>query len=116
MIEDKFTDYQILVLAVIFFTDLISACVVWFVCFALIRFDKFRNAVSEAIQNADEKFHWQDAKNVSYLVAGFLSASFTANIIGIFVYAQLFDVGPAALVTLLVGVTFTLFGIAWKKN
>lgn len=110
-----FTDYQLLVITSVGFMDIIASVIVWFVVYALIRYDGFRRGATEAIQDGDEKFHWMDAKNVSYLVAGFLCALFTMHIAGILMYAKMFDTGPMLFLGLFVAATFSLLGIAWKK-
>jgi hypothetical protein len=109
------TDYQIIIIVVMVLMNLICAFIVVFVCYALIRFKEFREAIVEAIQNGDKIYHWIDAKSFGFFVAGFLSAWFTMNMSGAFVYAKMFDVGAMAFIGLFVAITFTLWGIAWKK-
>jgi hypothetical protein len=108
-------DYQKLILFVLFFMDLLAAGITVFSCYAVIRFDKLRKAMAEAIQDGDEKYHWIDAKSFGFFVAGWISALFTMNMAIVFAFASMFDIGPMAFIGLFVGVTFTLWGIAWKK-
>lgn len=89
--------------------------IVVFSAFGIIRFEGFRSVVSEAVQDADGKFHWLDARNFAFLVAGFLSAWFTMNLAFIFCFSKMFDPGPLAVLVFFSGITFTLWGIAWKK-
>lgn len=109
------TDYQIIIIVVMVLMNLICAFIVVFVCYALIRFKEFREAIVEAIQNGDKIYHWIDAKSFGFFVAGFLAAWFTMNMSGAFAYAKMFDIGAMAFIGLFVAITFTLWGIAWKK-
>lgn len=109
------SDYQIIILAVMFIMNLGAAVFGVFVSYSIIRFEWFRAAAREAIQDADDKFHWHDAKSFSLFVAGWFSAWFTMNIAGIFLYEKMFGVEPMLFLGLFITVTFTLWGIAWKK-
>ncbi len=111
----KFTDYQVLILLVMAGMNLVCAFIVVFVCYALIRFREFREGIVEAIQNGDKIYHWNDAKSFGFFIAGFLAAWFTMNVSGVFAYAKMFDMGSMAFIGLFVAITFTLWGIAWKK-
>jgi hypothetical protein len=86
-----------------------------FGAYSIIRFAGFRDALKEAIQDADTKFHWIDAKSFSSFVAGWFSAWFTMNVGGVLLYEKMFEVGPMAFLGIFITVTFTLWGIAWKK-
>jgi len=81
----------------------------------VIRFHEFRSGLVQAIQDGDNIFHWKDAKSAAHLVAGCLSAMFTMGITLIFIYSKSFDPGSIAILVLFCGVTFTLWGLAWKK-
>jgi hypothetical protein len=111
-----FTDYQILIIACLGFLNMVCAGIVWLFCFALIRYKGFRDGLVEAIQNGDKVYHWADAKSFGFFLAGYLCAWFTMNLGGIFAFAKMFEIGPMGFLGLFVGVTFTLWGIAWKKN
>jgi hypothetical protein len=108
-------DYQKLTLFVLFFMDALAGGIVVFSCYALVRFEKFRRALTQAIQDGDEVFHWTDAKAFGFFVAGWICALFTMNMALVFAFARMFDIGSGAFLTLFVGITFTLWGIAWKK-
>jgi hypothetical protein len=110
-----FTDYQILVLLCMGGMNFVCASLVVFVCYALVRFQTFREGLSEAIQDGDKVFHWVDAKSFGFFVAGCLSAWFTMNLAFIFAYGKMFEVGPDIFLGIFVSVTFALWGIAWKK-
>lgn len=110
-----FTDYEFLILLVMAILNLICAFLVVFVCYAMIRFKEFREGIVEAIQNGDKVYHWNDAKSFGFFIAGYLAAWFTMNIAGVFAYERLFDIGAMAFLGLFVAITFTLWGIAWKK-
>lgn len=111
----KFTDYQLLILLVLVGMNTVCAFIVVFVCYALIRFREFREGIVEAIQNGDKIYHWNDAKSFGFFIAGYLAAWFTMNVSAVFAYAKMFDLGAMAFVGLFVAITFTLWGIAWKK-
>jgi len=81
-----------------------------------VKFKDVRNHILEAAQDGDRVTNWIDGKNVVSLVLGLINAWFTWNLILVFVYHKMFDTGPAALVGLMVTITFTLLGIAWKKH
>ncbi len=115
VMNHAFTDYQLLVLAVMALMNMICGFLLWFVCYALIRFPKFREGLTQAIQNGDEIFHWIDAKSFGFFVAGYLSAWFTMNIAGIIVFAKMFGAGEIVFIGVFISVTFALWGIAWKK-
>lgn len=108
-------DYQKLILFVLVFMDTLAAGLCVFSCYAVIRFEKLRKAMAEAIQDGDEKYHWIDAKAFGFFVAGWICALFTMNMALVFAFAHMFDLGPMAFLGLFVTVTFTLWGIAWKK-
>lgn len=110
-----FTDYQLLVLALSGVLNLICCCVVIFVCYAIVKWESFRSAVAEAIQDNDKAYNWIDARNVGLFVAGYLCAWFTMNITTVFVYNKMFEAGPLFVIGTFIAVTFTLWGIAWKK-
>jgi hypothetical protein len=109
------TDYQILILLFQAVLNAVCAAIVVFVCYSLIRFKEFREKLSEAIQDGDKVFHWIDAKSFGFFVAGYLCAWFTMNLAGVFAFAKMFDLGAMAFLSLFVAITFTLWGIAWKK-
>lgn len=111
----RFTDYQVLILAGAALMNMVCCGLVVYVCYVVIRFKEFRSGLTQAIQDGDNIFHWIDAKSFGFFVAGWLSAWFTMNIAWVFVYEKMFDVGPMAFVGLFIGVTFTLWGIAWKR-
>jgi hypothetical protein len=108
-------DYQKLVLFVLIFMDGLAAAMVVFSGYAVVRFPRLRKALEEAIQDGDEKYHWIDAKSFGFFVAGWISALFTMNMALVFAFARMFDLGPMGFIALFVAVTFTLWGIAWKK-
>lgn len=111
----NFTDYQTLILVCSAVMNLICCCIVVFVCYALIRFKEFREGFIEAIQDGDNVFNWLDAKSFGFFIAGFLSAWFTMNMSFIFAFAKMFELGPMGFIGLFIGVTFTLWGIAYKR-
>jgi hypothetical protein len=111
----RFTDYQVMVLITWSAMNLLCGFLVVFTCYALVRYPRFREGLSQAIQNGDNIFHWIDAKSFGFFVAGFLCALFTMNITWIFVYEKMFELGPFGFVGFFTAVTFTLWGIAWKK-
>jgi len=86
-----------------------------FCCWLIVRFKEFRDHLLQAAQDGDNITHWVDGKNVVSLVLGLFSAWATFNIILLFVFHKMFDTGPGALVGLMITITFTLLGIAWKK-
>lgn len=111
-----FTDYQVLVLLSLALINGICGGIVVFFCYVVIRFVEFRKGLIEAIQDGDEIFHWKDARSFGYFVAGCVSGWFTMDMAGIFVYEKMFDVGPMAFLAIPITVTFSLWGIAWKKS
>jgi hypothetical protein len=98
------------------FMDLIFSAIVCFFSYAVIKFKELRSAMAEAIQNGDKIFHWLDAKRFSCFVAGCIMFVFTINVIGVFLFASL-EIAWSSLVFIgmLFGVTFTLWGVAWKN-
>jgi hypothetical protein len=112
----RFTDYQALIISFSALLNLICCCLVVFTCYTVVRFKEFRDALTEAIQDGDKVFHWVDAKSFGYFIAGWLSAWFTMNVAFVFAYEKMFDLGPLGFLGMFIGVTFTLWGIAWKKN
>lgn len=111
-----FTDYQVLVLLSLACMNAMCGGIVVFFCYAIIRFKEFRDGLIEAIQDGDEIFHWKDAKSFGYFVGGCVSAWFTMDMAGVLAYEKMFDVGPMAFLGILITVTFSLWGIAWKKG
>lgn len=111
----RFTDYQYIIIFVMIFMDLISSGLVIYFCYCLFRFSELRKAAAQAIQDGDEIFHWSDAKNITYLVAGLLCGLFTMNLGCAFAFAQMFQAEHIVFITVFAGATFTLLGIAWKK-
>jgi hypothetical protein len=82
----------------------------------MLRFEQLRVHLLQSAQDGDNVTHWVDAKNVVYLILGLFSSWFTADIAGLFVYSKMFDVAPMAFLAMFITVSFTLLGIAWKKN
>lgn len=111
----RYTDYQSLILSCAALMNVVCCGLVIYVCYIILRFKEFREGLVQAIQNGDGIFHWIDAKSFGFFVAGWLSAWFTMNITFVFVYAKMFEIGPMSFIGLFVGVTFTLWGIAWRK-
>lgn len=111
----KFTDYQILILLLIALLNLVCCFIVAFISYALIRFKEFRTSLSEAIQDGDNIYHWKDAKSFGFFIAGYLSAWFCMNIAGTFAFAKMFNIEAMAFLGLFVGITFTLWGISYRK-
>lgn len=109
------TNYELLIVLSAGLLNFSICLLVVSAAFCLIRFDGFRLAVAQAIQDADGAFHWVDARNFAFIIAGFLCAWFTMNLGFIFCYARMFDPGPGAFIIFFTTVTFTLWGIAWKK-
>lgn len=109
------TQYQKIVLVDWCTMNVFCSSIVVFMCYSLIRFPKFREGLIEAIQDGDSIFHWVDAKSFGFFIAGFLCALFTMNITFILVYEKMFELGPFGFVGFFTAVTFTLWGIAWKK-
>jgi len=109
------SDYQILVLAVGVLMDSVCAFVIIFFSYLMVNYEKFRSGLVEAIQNGDKVFHWMDAKRFASFVAGGINAIFTMNITLVFLYAKMFDAGPVTFIIIFGGITFALWGIAWKK-
>lgn len=108
-------DYKIVCLV---FDGMVNAAVVAvivFVCWSIVQYEALRAHILESAQDGDKVTHWSDGKNVVSLILGLFSAWFTANLTMIFVTFKMFEIGPIAIVTLFIGVTFTLLGIAWKK-
>lgn len=89
---------------------------VTFVIWSLVRFEDMRRHALEAVQDGDKVTHWSDGKNVVSLVLGLFSAWFTCNMTLALVATDRIDAEHIALVTIFVAVTFTLLGIAWKRN
>lgn len=111
----EFTRYEVWCISVTIGMNVVVALFVSFVGFLVVKFKEIRMHILEAAQDGDKVTHWNDGKNVVYLILGLFSAWFTSNLIMIFVYHRMFDAGPAALVGTMIAVTFTLLGIAWKK-
>lgn len=109
------SDYQLIILAFMFILNMAAAGFGVFLSYSIIRFKGLQEAVKEAIQDADTKFHWVDAKSFSSFVAGWFAAWFNMNIGGVIAYEKMFDTGPLAFLGICVTVMFTLWGIAWKK-
>lgn len=95
--------------------NVVCCSIVVFFCYALIRFEEFRASLREAIQDGDKVYNWVDAKSFGFFIAGYLCAWFTCNIGGAFAFAKMFDMGAMAFLAVFVGVTFTLWGISYKK-
>jgi len=110
-----FTDYQLLVLTLTAVLNCVCCGITILFCYGLVKWKGFRDAVAEAIQDNDKAYNWVDARNVGLFVAGYLCAWFTMNITSIFVYNKMFETGPLFVIGTFVAVTFTLWGIAWKK-
>jgi hypothetical protein len=110
------TDYQVLVLVIMAIINTAVACAGAFIGHCILRFESFRNHLLQSAQDGDNITHWNDAKNVVYLILGLFAAWFTTDVGGLFLYSQMFDVGPMAFLGLFIAVSFTLLGIAWKKN
>lgn len=89
---------------------------VTFVIWSLVRFEDMRRHALEAVQDGDKVTHWSDGKNVVSLVLGLFSAWFTANITLAIIGTDRVDAEHIIMVSLFVAVTFTLLGIAWKRN
>lgn len=111
-----FSDYQLLVLATLLIMNTVCASLTVFTCYSLIRFKEFREKLTEAIQDGDKIFHWVDAKSFGNFVAGCLAAWFTMNIGGAIAYEKMFELGPMGFLGVFITITFTLWGIAWKKH
>lgn len=109
------TDYQVLVIICGVLMDSVCAWIIIFFCYAVVNYSEFRTGLVEAIQNGDKVFHWMDAKRFGSFVAGGINAMFTMNITCIFVYEKMFELGPLGFVGFFTAVTFTLWGIAWKR-
>lgn len=86
------------------------------VIWSLVRFEDMRRHALEAVQDGDKVTHWSDGKNVVSLVLGLFSAWFTANITLAIIGTDRVDAEHIIMVSLFVAVTFTLLGIAWKRN
>jgi len=110
------TDYQILVLVIMFIMNIAVASTAAYIAYCILRFESFRRHLLQSAQDGDNITHWNDAKNVVYLILGLFSSWFTTDIAGLFVYSKMFDLGPMSFLGLFVAVSFTLLGIAWKKN
>lgn len=108
-------DYQIATIILAVFMYSVCAWLIIFFTFSVIKYGEFRKGLVEAIQDGDNIFHWKDAKSAAFLVAGSISAMFTMGITLIFIYANKIDTGAIALIGLFTAITFTLWGIAWKK-
>ena len=111
----RFDDYQIIILFILTFMDSIVAGIIIFFCYAVVRFKRLQDAMVESIQDGDEVYHTQDARHFGFYVAGALCALFTMNMALAFAFARMFDTGPMIFLGLFVTITFTLWGIAWKK-
>lgn len=109
------TDYQIMVLTTWSGMNIFCGFITVFTCYCLIRFPDFRAGLVEAIQDGDKVFHWDDAKSFGLFIAGFLCALFTMNIAWILIYEKMFDLAPFGFVGFFTAVTFTIWGIAWKR-
>jgi uncharacterized membrane protein YhdT len=109
------TDYQILVLIIMSIMNTAVAITAAYVGYCLLKFEGFRKHLLQSAQDGDEVTHWVDAKNVVYLILGLFCSWFTTDIAGLFIYSQMFDLAPMAVLSLFIGVSFTLLGIAWKK-
>ncbi len=110
------TSYEVWCICVAVGMNISGACFVAFCCWLIVRFEEVRKHILQATQDGDNVTHWTDGKNVVSLILGLFSAWFTLNLIMVFVYHKMFDTGPGALVGLMVTITFTLLGIAWKKH
>ncbi len=89
---------------------------VTFVIWTLVRFEDMRRHALEAVQDGDHVTHWSDGKNVVSLVLGLFSAWFTMNITLAIIGTDRVNAEHIVLVSLFIGVTFTLLGIAWKRT
>lgn len=74
-----------------------------------------RQHVLQSVQDGDGVTHQSDGKFVVLLILGLFSAWITGSITLAFSGLNLLDVEHIAVISLFVGVTFTLLGIAWKK-
>jgi len=109
------TSYEVWCICVTIGLNVVVSCLITFACWLIVKFKDVRDHILEAAQDGDKVTHWTDGKNVVSLVLGLLSAWFTSNLIMIFVYNKMFEVGPGGLMLTMIGITFTLLGIAWKK-
>lgn len=110
------TDYKILTLLIFGIFNGVALYIVAFVTYSVIRFDVFRNKMVESIENGDKVAHSQDAANFTRWIQGILCSWFTGNVALVFMYEKMFDVGPMGFLVVFIGVSFTLLGIAWKKQ
>lgn len=110
------TDYQILVLVIMGIINTAVAFTGAYVGHCILRFPEFRSHLLHAAQDGDGITHYNDAKNVVYLILGLFSAWFTTDVGGLFLYNKMFEIGPMAFMGTFVAITFTLLGIAWKKH
>ncbi len=108
-------DYKVVCLCFDGLMNVGVVAIIVFVCWSIVRYEALRMHILESAQDGDKVTHWSDGKNVVSLILGLFSAWFTGNLTMIFVTYKMFEVGPGAVVTLFVAVTFTLLGIAWKK-
>jgi hypothetical protein len=110
------TDYQIWVLVIMAIINTAVALTAAYLGYCILKFEGLRTHLLQSAQDGDNVTHWVDAKNVVYLILGLFSAWFTTDIAGLFVYSKMFDYGPMAFLGLFIAVSFTLLGIAWKKQ
>jgi hypothetical protein len=107
--------YQLLILGIIIFMNILCGYLIVYTSYAAIAYKELRDSIKEAVQDGDKIFHWKDAKAFGSFVAGCLCAIFTMNLGGAFAMFRMFDLGSISFLSLFVGITFTLWGIAWKK-
>lgn len=74
-----------------------------------------RKHVLESVQDGDNVTHQSDGRYVVSLLLGIFSAWLTGCIMLVCLAENLVDPGHIFVITLFVGITFTLLGIAWKK-
>lgn len=109
------TEYEISCVIVWAYMNIIVSALSIFIMRTVLKFPEFRKGLVQGIQDNDNAFHAADIDRTIFRICGLVSANFTMNIVGVCFYHKMFDIGPIAVITLFIGVTFTLFGIAWKK-
>ena len=93
-----------------------AAAVAIFSCWLLATKVEVRRHVLQSIQDGDGVTHQGDGRFVISLLLGLFSAWFTGCIVLVFIAENMVDPGHIAVMVLFITITFTLLGIAWKKQ
>ena len=110
------TAYEMQILGIVTFIDLLCSALAIYFAYILIRFRGAREMAIRFIQNDDNKSEWHDLKNFVFLLVGLIILLFSLNISAVLLYNKMFDWQPLNFNLGIYAIAFAFLGLAWRKS